>query len=59
MRIKERGPHYEVVVDDGAIFWCHVLSNGLGTRMMQRKEADEVLPLIQRALARWDEEMKA
>jgi hypothetical protein len=36
-----------------------VLGNGFGSKMMQRSEADEVIPLIQRALARWDEEMKA
>jgi hypothetical protein len=58
MRIKERGPHYEVVIA-GDVQWCHVLSNGLGTKFMRMDEAREVIPLIQRALARWDEEMKA
>jgi hypothetical protein len=57
--IKERGPHYEVETDGNVVFWWHVLGNGFGSKMMQRSEADEVLPLIQRALARWDEEMKA
>ena len=57
--IKELGPHYEVYLsDDGeVVYWHHVLDNGkLGNRMMVRREADEVLPMIVRALARWDAE---